>query len=316
MIWRDDGKLRSSNLFTEWAFLFSGGLFMLLSLYTDDSGTHDITGQKKGSSAPCWCGYIHTPEYWAAFSPRWKKVLNNFRAPYFHFREFSNKHLYLQPGNAYYGWSERKRHEFLYDLAFQASDSAVPVGGASNAKHLHMTGANAFENSITSFFESSMDELNRHWPEYNGKLLFIFDGCKNRKILVPLHKVHSLFALKDQRIGGLVFEDDTDPIHYPLQAADLLAYSFRQQVERFYTSGTKEFPELRLLDFILTRNMSIKLRRIPKPQWNRLVHLLREDEKRHKKLWTKQGQPPKPYFPYEHFPFEKYGYQHTKPDAV
>ena|SRR5208282_2843301 len=100
----------AARRFTEWASLYSEGLFMMLQVYADESGTNDINGQKPGSSVPTFCGYIDTPEYWLDFCRKWKKVLNNYRAPFFHFREFANKHEIAKPDSPYYGWSEAKRH--------------------------------------------------------------------------------------------------------------------------------------------------------------------------------------------------------------
>ena len=52
--------------------------------------------------------------------------------------------------------------------------------------------------------------------------------------LLPLQKIHKDFLpLEITRIGGLTFEDDKDPKHLPLQAADLTSYIFRQYTERF-----------------------------------------------------------------------------------
>jgi hypothetical protein len=102
----------AKHRFKEWASLFSEGLFMMLRLYGDESGTNDITGQQPGSAVPALAGLIDTPEYWLEFCIKWKRILDSYRAPFFHFREFASKHLCSKPSSPYYGWSEKKRHGF------------------------------------------------------------------------------------------------------------------------------------------------------------------------------------------------------------
>ena len=279
---------------------------MILQVYADESGTNDVDGQEPGSSVPILCGFIHTPEYWKGFCRKWKKILNDYKAPYFHFREFASKRLYSQIDSPYYGWSEKKRDGFLYDLAFLASDSAIPTGGFFSAKRNYelKLGKNPFETTIVKFFEGLLIELDIHFPNYNGKVFLVFDRCEDDKWLIPIHSVHASFAAKDKRVGGLTFEDDKDPIHLPLQAADLYSYVSRQLAEKVYEQ--KEIQPFRLLDFILNRNMIPKIRALSPKAWERTVRLMREDQKRQKALWSSQGNPKKQYYPEEHFPFEKY----------
>lgn len=288
---------------------------MILRVYGDESGTHDITGQKDGSSTPTWCGYIHTPEYWDGFCRKWKQALNNYRAPYFHFREFANKKACVKNSSPYYGWNEEKRRSFLYDLAFLAGDSAVPCGGSSGAKHMHdnkLVG-DPYERAIITFFKDFRTKLDRHWPNLTGKILFILDRSPNAPWLNPLHKAYDAFCKEDSRVGGLAFEDDKDEQHFGLQAADLLAYSFRQQAERCYAGGGK-IPEMRLLDFILSRNMLIKLRQADMARWNRMILAMRQDEQKLTSQWAKEGKKEQKYFPLIHFTeFEKYGFN-LKPE--
>src|SRR5258708_4700287 len=99
---------------------------------------------------------------------KWQTILNDYAAPYFHFREFASKKLYSEQGNAYYGWSDKKRDSFLYDLALLASESAVPIGAAFNAKRNHESGSqnNPFENAIIILFDDLKIKLDRHWPNF------------------------------------------------------------------------------------------------------------------------------------------------------
>jgi hypothetical protein len=291
---------------------------VILRVYGDESGTSDITGRQPGSAVPVLSGLIETPEYWSSFCPKWKKILSNYRAPFFHFREFASKYLCSKPSSPYYGWSEKKRHRFLYKLAIQTSESAVPIGGACGARRNYKLGltTNPFEIAINNFFESLLFELELHWPKFDGKVLIVLDSCRDEKWLVPLGKVHSNFAAKDIRIGGLTFEDDKDPLHLPLQAADLSSYVFRQQAKRFIESEGKEEPNLRVLHLILSRNMNVKLRQMKNTEWDRFIHLMCEDEEKKMAIWKKEGKINQKYYPHEHFPFEEYGIKRPKRNSV
>jgi hypothetical protein len=219
--------------------------------------------------------------------------------------------------NRYFGWSEKKRRGFIYDLALVASESATPMGASTSIKWHQKSGLgiNPFEDAITKIFESFSKELSVHFNGFDGKALFIFDRCDDKNWILPLHKVHSVFAEKDPRIGGLTFEDDKDPKHSALQAADLLSYSFRQQAERCLESGTIEVP-LKLLHVILMRNIDPALRDLLPAFWHKFVVAMIEDEKIHKEKWAKAGHPREVYYPERHFNFERYGFKKTNPDAV
>ncbi|MFZ1071891.1 MAG: hypothetical protein WAO21_00510 [Verrucomicrobiia bacterium] len=291
---------------------------MMLRLYGDESGTNDITGQQPGSAVPALAGLIDTPEYWLEFCIKWKRILDSYRAPFFHFREFASKHLCSKPSSPYYGWSEKKRHGFLYDLAIQTSESAIPIGGAYPAKRNYNLGlpGNAFEIAIVNFYESCLFELDLHWPKYDGKVLFVLDHCDDDRWVVPLHKVHANYSAKDSRIGGLTFEDDKDPLHLPLQAADLTSYIFRQYAESFVNNEGKEAPPLRVLDLIINRNLEIGLRQTNMATWDKIIRLICEDEKRQMAIWKKEGKQNQKYYPDKHFPFEKYGFNPPTRNAI
>jgi len=149
-----------------------------------------------------------------------------------------------------------------------------------------------------------LTELDTHFPNYRGKVFLVLNQCKDDKWQIPLRKVHALFVEKDERIGELTFEEDKDPMHLPLQVADIYSYVSRQMAEKVYEQ--EEIQSFRLLDFMLNRNMDPKLRSLNLKAWAHTVRLVREDQRRQKTLWASQGNPTKQYYPEEHFPFEKY----------
>src|SRR5215472_425460 len=87
--------------FREWASNFSEGFFMMLKLYGDESSVHDKTGQQPRSDFPALSGLIETKEYWEQFARKWKSILDDFPAPYFHFNEFGVEAC-KQPYNPYH----------------------------------------------------------------------------------------------------------------------------------------------------------------------------------------------------------------------
>ncbi len=271
----------------------------MIRVYADESETE----------ATSICGYIATSDYWKEFARKWKKILRDFNAPYFHFREFTTKELYSKAGNAYYGWSEKKRDKFLLDLAVLTSEVAIPIGGSYSpmGKEKIETKEKRWENSLVKFFEDLNHVLSELWPDYTGKILFVFDRCEDKKKLIPIHTVHGSFAAKDSRFGDLAFEDDKDPMHLPLQAADLCSYVERQYVEKLREVDEKiKVPETRMLDMILLRNRHEELRKLSTRQWKLFIKIVREHRERKLAEWKRNGIN-QVYYPNKHFPWEKYG---------
>jgi len=281
---------------------------VILKVYADESETH----------ATSICGYIATPDYWKQFCREWQKILDDFKAPYFHFREFTTKELYSKVGNAYYNWSEKKRDKFLLDLAVLTSEVAIPVGGSYSrmGKTETETKEKRWENSLVKFFVDLNHVLSEVWPDYTGEILFIFDRCENKKKLIPIRTVHGSFAEKDSRFGCLSFEDDKDPVHLPLQAADLCSYIERQYVEKLLEVDEKiKTPETRMLDMILLRNRHEQLRKLSTRQWKLFINIVRKHREWQMAEWKRHGIK-QVYYPNVHFPWEKYGNKSREHPAV
>src|SRR5271154_5492985 len=90
--------------FPEIGFTLFRRTLVMIRVYADESETE----------ATSICGYITTSDYWKEFARKWKKILRDFNAPYFHFREFTTKELYSKAGNVYYGWSEKRGINFCW----------------------------------------------------------------------------------------------------------------------------------------------------------------------------------------------------------
>ena len=296
-----------AEYFNAWLATFREKLFVILRVYADESGTNDPTGKEPGSRVPTIGGWIESPEYWTKFWRRWSAILDDYRAPYFHFREFANPKLYNKKSSPYYGWSEKQREGFLYDLALSAGETAVPIGSCYDAKlHYEKGGTgNTCEIAIRLFYKAFFQALDAHWPGFDGQVLFVFDENDNvQKWATPILRAHKAWQAIDGRLGGVSFEDDLRCP--PLQAADMYAYSLRQQGERYMIGGHAR-QQHRALDFILGKNTNPLNRKLMPIRWRRLVKAILDDRKRQKAIWAKQGKPKTEYYPQLHFDFKPWG---------
>jgi hypothetical protein len=289
----------AGKLFKEWASNFSEGLFVMLKVYGDETGTHD------GSDVVALSGLIETPEYWEKFNRRWKGVLDKSHAKYFHYREF-RECANTKPGDPYYGWPAKKRRKFILRLAMLVGESAVPSGGSYPIKQREILGIknNPYEQTIRAFYESTIFLINVHWPNYADRVLFVFDKCSKREWTGPLHEIHAEYERKyPSLIGGMAFEDDKDPVHLALQAADLSAIHFRNAV-REYIGGEKQIFDIGIIDFIVSKNQDVMFRNLPKEKTQKLIDDLTEHESFMRRNGFRGA-----YIPLKHFDFQKYGYQ-------
>jgi hypothetical protein len=284
---------------------FPEELFVILRVYADES---------YAETAEVLCGFMAASHEWAKFSIRWKSVLRDFAAPYFHFREFVDKNnKWKIPNNPYLSWDDKKRDRFLIELAIVISEALVPVGGILNVEEFNSREMekefDAKELLIGMLYVHFSQQLNSHWPGFDGKVLFVFDETtkdRDDNWTARVSKVHYKACDFEPRIGGLAFEDDLRCP--PLQAADLYAYISRQNTEKYYDQGRKKQLK-RHLDWIISKNYSPKYKKEHSQEWwERLVRIVLADRKRKKAIWAKQGEPKKPYLPERDFEPEKYGY--------
>ena len=284
--------------FTEWASNFSEGLFVMLKVYADETGTHD------GSDMVVLAGLIESREYWQKFNRKWQAVLDNYGAKFFHFREF-RKSANTSKDDPYYGWSDEKRRNFMFRLAMLAGESAVSTGGAYPIERNKKLGLanDSFQATIHAFYKSTLAMLDMHWPNYSGKVLFIFDDTSNREWAGKTYAIHSEYKQKDYRIGGITFEDDKDPVHLGLQAADMSAIHSRNNARGYVEADGENF-DVGIIDFILGKNVDVAFRNLPEKITKKLIKDMREDESQKRKNGFSGA-----YVPLKHFDFVKYGYQ-------
>ncbi|HEV2328533.1 MAG TPA: hypothetical protein VGY56_07070 [Verrucomicrobiae bacterium] len=97
--------------------------------------THD------GADMIVLSGLIDSRGHWEKFGGRWRKILEKYDAPFFHYREF-RKNANTKPDDPFYGWSDEKRRNFLFELAMLVGESAVPSGSVFPIEHNKRKGIN------------------------------------------------------------------------------------------------------------------------------------------------------------------------------
>jgi hypothetical protein len=118
-----------------------------LVAYLDESGTSDRTGKQQGSEQIVVTGYLGWREDWNAFCGRWKSVLDNYGAAYFHFYEWAEASAVARgvhratsnfATNPYKDWSLSKIDSFLLELAELAGCGAkMIIGGWISTRDFH-----------------------------------------------------------------------------------------------------------------------------------------------------------------------------------
>jgi hypothetical protein len=273
------------------------GHFLMLKVYADETGTHD------DADVVILSGLIETPVYWESFNRRWKGILDRAGAKYFHYREF-RECANIKPSAPYYGWPISKRKKFIFKLAMLVGESAVPTGGMYPTTHNKKIGINnkPFDSAIDAFYRSTLVTLDSHWRNYTGQVLFVFDKSNNRKWTEPLIEIHRKFMDKDPRIEDIEFEDDKNPSHLALQAADLSAIHLRNETREYVAAGGGIF-DMGIIDFIVSKNIDPQFRSVPKEMVAKIIGDMRKDEALKRRNGFTGA-----YIPIKHFDFKKYGY--------
>lgn len=289
----------------EWASLFSGKYFAMLTVYSDETGTGGIP--KTGiEPSPGIYGFLANPERWDKFRLEWTKQLNRYKVPYFHFCEL-NPNERKKPGTTYYGRDDEWTDNFIYDMAIVASGGPVPFGGNVSQKMTVGPHPDKFKMSgmyrkiFYTFFDDFRIVMREQFQEEKEKVSFFFSDLSNDVWIRVLIQVIKDAKHHNSMIGEYSFIDPYSERGIPCQAADLLAFTNRQNSSNMYEEGT--IRRLRLLDLILGRHVFPKnhpayiLRTIPDGEWRELVADMRREKKEFELENQKPGKPKPEYFP-------------------
>ena len=247
---------------------------MQLILYADESGTHDKTGMQPGSEVAVIAGYAAKVDSWRKFCKDWHEVLQKYSAPYFHFSEFAEassvtRRIRSAPShhhnNPYFDWKIEQLDRFLLELArVAASGSKVPVGGYVDtrgyAQYLEQNTSeslkNPYEGGAWWFYDSAVSTIGAKWPKLQGPMDFFFDQTDDAEWRNAITNVHHHWKKRISRIKAISFADKKD--HYPLQAADMVAYRLRQIAGKYCKYDPKVPNSIPELDRLLFGQFGIK----------------------------------------------------------
>jgi hypothetical protein len=227
-------------------------------VYADESGTHDKSGKEKGSEVAAFGGFAAKVDSWIRFRKDWQAVLEKYSATYFHFREWSDASAVARnvrsatsehKKNPYYGWTIDRIDDFYLELAKVANaGSKLKLGGnvdtrryaerlKQNQKEPY---SNPHEACVWWFYEAVVGDVKAKWPRLQEPMSFFYDqgdpAWQNAII-----KIHHAYQKVNSRIKEIAFADKKDPLHSPLQAADMLASRLRQIAAK-YRQYDKQVP--------------------------------------------------------------------------
>jgi hypothetical protein len=282
------------------------GLLVILEVYADESGIHDlIKGQQPNSAVPVVGGYINTPQNWAKFSHQWQAILDKYKVKRFHFSEYKARNRDPQNGsNPYRHLNDVELEDMLYELAIEAGNTSVPVAGMYHVKKHYATAAQGDPATElwVAFFNSFWEQIIVHWPGFSDQVSFVFHHTTNDDWALTINRVFCTALTKDPRISSWKFASDEKLL--PLQAADLLV-GVTQQAAVPYMENNKETPEWRILDAALGKN------NLPNQfdhlVWQIGIHAMIADMREQRAEADAAGLPRKRYFPRIHHPLLKSG---------
>jgi uncharacterized protein DUF3800 len=251
-------------------------IFVKLIAYVDESGVHDKTGQLKGSEQVVVAGWIAWSKDWVKFNGEWHTTLTKYGAPYFHFSEWAAASAIareVRPPNTefaknpYRGWNLKHLDDFLLELAgIAGSGNKIMIGGFVNTFEFHKAKANPltqrqnipvdgdpYKHCLNQFFNRFAPELLAQWRYWTEPVSFIFEHSEKKEWRNAILDVFQTYQKRDPRFKELEFRQKKDPLHLPLQAADMVAYRCRQIAGKF---AKQEIPEkMPELDSALFRSM-------------------------------------------------------------
>jgi len=224
-----------------------GRVLVMLTAYADESVAQPGSGSKNSFSISAFGGYVASVEEWQQFSVRWQRVLNNYDAEAFHFREWAlaasvAKKKRSAPSsfhkNPYCGWKETKLTAFLYDLAGIAGTRKYgSFGGFISLERFTerqaageiLIGEDHRDFCLKGCFQAFIDALNTEGSNRIEPVSFIWDGTKDASWKKSITDAYEPFRRRNPTFASISFADDKFCL--PLQAADMVSYRIRQKTD-------------------------------------------------------------------------------------
>jgi uncharacterized protein DUF3800 len=208
-------------------------------VYADESGIHDLSGQKAGSQIAVVCGFMAWKTDWDMFAEKWENILRTFSLPYFHFSEIAGASAIVRgkrkannddKKNPFVGWNSNRIDDFLKCLAAIIKES--PIVGLGYFHNTHKYGGDNLRQYWALRFYSSLITKLRDHSGLESSVTIYFDQTDDVGWSGALIKAHEYFKPHDSRIKAIEFADKK--VHIPLQAADLFAHRTHQVMTQLF----------------------------------------------------------------------------------
>jgi Protein of unknown function (DUF3800) len=226
-----------------WDFAEKHLVLLGLTVYADESGTHDKHGLLRGSEVTAVAGYLASKQSWGILSRRWRTALRKYDIETFHMSK------YWRQEPPYDTWSDSKRKRFLTTLIKIARDNTwFAIGGMVPTKEYDQLlsedtkggrlGELSFDHPyhfcfmmlFARFLEYLKKDIDNRFPRrpgYEEKVAFVFDRQEEFQALANRgFGLIKKIADPNDRLASLTFASGED--YEPLQAADLLAFYARR----------------------------------------------------------------------------------------
>lgn len=218
-----------------------------LTIYADESGTHDEHGVRPGSEVTVVGGYIATKKNWEIFTRRWNTACRAYGLERgFHMSSYWRKE------KPYGDWSDAKRKRCLKTFIRIARDNTwFAIAGMVTTKDFdELMGAAArgtgyfgslnfshpyhfcFQMLFVRFRDYLTNEIDERFPRKDGQketVAFVFDRQQQfQKLADAGFPIIKDLIDPDDRFTSITFGSKEKYI--PLQAADLLAFYARRML--------------------------------------------------------------------------------------
>ncbi len=245
------GPTRAAREFEDWASTIAGkkDILVQVSIYADESGTHDRTGNSPGSANVVVCGLASLRENWTEFCKQWQAVLNEYKVPCFHFVEWTTASAVARgkrapsatKHNPYKHLDTKALDEFIGKLAqLIGTSNTAFVGGLVptqkyNQERLageRVPYTDPYRTCLEAFFRNCPNDIAEQQPPWKSlSVSFVFDQSDDRAWTSTI--LDTFMMCKKHYIPkfrNIAFGDRRYCL--PLQAADFIAYRTRQMTEQ------------------------------------------------------------------------------------
>lgn len=241
---RASAQLRDAfREFRQLAELLGSAFIMGITMYADESGTHDATGRSAGAEVLTVAGFLARTEHWERFTEKWIEVLEEYHVPAFHMTEFNDtKRGPKKDGWPYKGWSDTKRVRFVSSLIEVARDNTLlGICGSVAVKDydevvpewLKKETEHPYHFSLQNFFDNFLITVDETLPLFLlpwEQVSFSFE--QQDEFEKRAHVVFNLIKKRDHhnRMGTIAFVPKGKFRAH--EAADLFAYRMRKVITR------------------------------------------------------------------------------------